>query len=223
MPKKRISLFLLDKHTLMLEALTAMLNDSHQLEVISTYSCGLNSMKDYTSLKPDIILTSDNLVDIDIVTFCYEYKFNYPECKIIMYSDISSSFQVLECIKIGVSGIVCSSNPISVLIKAIIKVRSGGLYYCDQVSQIIANGYREQNSPRRSLQTTNILTAREHEIFSILLEGKPNSEISSLLHISVKTVSAHKSNIFKKLNIHSMIELYRYGEKLVHDVRVSSN
>ena len=55
------------------------------------------------------------------------------------------------------------------------------------------------------------VTSREREIIQLLSEGKKNKEISSLLNISIKTVETHRSNVMRKLEMHSVTELVRYA------------
>ena len=58
------------------------------------------------------------------------------------------------------------------------------------------------------------LTPREQEIMRMLAEGLPKSEIADRLCISIKTVDNHRSNIMKKLDLHSAMDLVRYAAKL---------
>jgi DNA-binding NarL/FixJ family response regulator len=56
-----------------------------------------------------------------------------------------------------------------------------------------------------------VVTAREREIIQLLAEGKSNKEAASTLGISVKTIEAHRANIMRKLNLHSVSDLVRYA------------
>jgi DNA-binding NarL/FixJ family response regulator len=58
------------------------------------------------------------------------------------------------------------------------------------------------------------LTPREQEVMVLVAEGFSSSDISEKLFISVKTVENHRSNIMRKLDIHSVIEIVRYAAKL---------
>ena len=45
----------------------------------------------------------------------------------------------------------------------------------------------------------------------LLAEGKSNKEVASELDITVKTAEAHRMNIMRKLNAHSVVALVRYA------------
>ena len=57
------------------------------------------------------------------------------------------------------------------------------------------------------------LSAREREVVQLLAEGKSSKEIASHLELSVKTVETHRSNIMRKLNLHSLGNLVLYAVK----------
>jgi DNA-binding NarL/FixJ family response regulator len=55
------------------------------------------------------------------------------------------------------------------------------------------------------------LTAREHHIMLMMLEGTSLTEIGEKIFISVKTVSTHRSRILEKLGVSNNAELIRYA------------
>jgi len=57
------------------------------------------------------------------------------------------------------------------------------------------------------------LTAREREVTQLLAEGKSSKEVASLLNLSTKTVETHRSNIMRKLSLHSIRDLVVYAIK----------
>lgn len=57
------------------------------------------------------------------------------------------------------------------------------------------------------------LTSREKEIVLLCAQGKRAVEIADCLDISMRTVEAHKTNIFKKIHVHNMAEMLRYAYK----------
>jgi DNA-binding NarL/FixJ family response regulator len=58
-----------------------------------------------------------------------------------------------------------------------------------------------------------VLTAREREVTQLLAEGKSSKEVASLLNLSTKTVETHRSNIMRKLSLHSIRDLVVYAIK----------
>jgi DNA-binding CsgD family transcriptional regulator len=56
-----------------------------------------------------------------------------------------------------------------------------------------------------------VLTPREREIVQLVAEGKSTKEVADKLKISPKTADTHRTNIMRKLNLHSVSELVRYA------------
>ena len=55
------------------------------------------------------------------------------------------------------------------------------------------------------------LTAKEREVLQLIAEGFTSKEISSHLHIAIKTVDTHRINIMNKLDLHNIAELTRFA------------
>ncbi|HEX7644317.1 MAG TPA: LuxR C-terminal-related transcriptional regulator [Burkholderiaceae bacterium] len=68
---------------------------------------------------------------------------------------------------------------------------------------------REQPPPSASSALTRFqkLTLREREVLELVLEGKSSKRIAACLMISVRTVEAHRANIFKRMHVTSFLEL----------------
>jgi DNA-binding NarL/FixJ family response regulator len=71
-------------------------------------------------------------------------------------------------------------------------------------------GYRPAHGEAPKLPT---LTPREREVIQLLAEGKSSKEVASLLNLSTKTAETHRSNIMRKLDIHSIRDLVVYAVK----------
>jgi len=57
----------------------------------------------------------------------------------------------------------------------------------------------------------DVLTAREREVVHLLAEGKSTREVAEVLGLSVKTAETHRSNVMRKLDLHSVSELVLYA------------
>ncbi len=85
-------------------------------------------------------------------------------------------------------------------------------FFTARVTEIfLANRGREGKEPNPAESVRNRLTMREREILQLLAEGKSAKEVASLLGIATKTSDTHRTNIMRKLNVHSVAELVRYA------------
>ena len=83
-------------------------------------------------------------------------------------------------------------------------------YLSPEVAGSVVESYLQRHFPFENAGTM-VLGPREREVLRLLAEGKTSKEIASELHISASTVEAHRRNMMKKLDIHSVAELTKYA------------
>jgi DNA-binding NarL/FixJ family response regulator len=110
---------------------------------------------------------------------------------------------VKAALNAGARGFVPKRSNLSEMEFAIDAVAKGGTY----VSPSVAEG--NANNQANAQIGSEALSPREHEIFLLLAQGRKNRDIGAQLSISTRTVDTHRSNILKKLNLHSNAELVR--------------
>jgi DNA-binding NarL/FixJ family response regulator len=86
---------------------------------------------------------------------------------------------------------------------------------------MVLDGYlnREQKGDNEEKPSAeNILTSREREVIQLLAEGKTSKEVAVALKLSVKTAETHRTNLMRKLDLHSVADLTRYAVRngIVH-------
>jgi DNA-binding NarL/FixJ family response regulator len=93
------------------------------------------------------------------------------------------------------------------LVDAVRKVAVGGTYVTDSIVESVV---RQLNGSSEELRHAS-LTDRELEVLRLIASGRRLTEIGTMLHLSVKTVSTHKSRIQEKLQVSSTAEMIRYA------------
>ena len=117
---------------------------------------------------------------------------------------------VREVLEAGARGYLLKSDAASQLIAAIETLRVHKPYLTSSVNDVVLTGYLGGKPPRGETSGGR-LTSREREIVQLLAEGLTNKEVATTLHISVKTAETHRTNIMRKLDLHSVTELVRYA------------
>jgi DNA-binding NarL/FixJ family response regulator len=110
-------------------------------------------------------------------------------------------------LKAGASGYLNKDSAPEELIKAILKVRTGGHY----VSPALAERLAVDLSENAGRPVHEILSDREFEVLRMIASGKTVSQISENLHLSVTTVSTYRARILEKLNMTTTAELIHYA------------
>jgi DNA-binding NarL/FixJ family response regulator len=120
---------------------------------------------------------------------------------------------ILEVFKSGADGYCLKDASHSELLVAIKSVLSGKRFISPGISGKVLDGYLDDSETLKSSSSWDSLTQREREILKLVGEGYKNKEIADYLCISAKTVEKHRSNIMKKLDLHTASALTAYAIK----------
>lgn len=157
------------------------------------------------NIPVDLVLLDIILPDGSGVEIAKHIKLFYPKIKILVLSIDTSEDTLLQLLDIGINGFISKNCQPKELISAIDSVMSGLDYYGKDIAALI------NDVKVASMKHDDIFTKREMEIVKLCAEGYYVQQIADLLHISTRTVEAHKNNIFKKLGFNSSTELVTYA------------
>lgn len=207
MPKNRI--LIVDDHALVREGVTALLKLHDDIEVLGEASNGKEAIEKTVKLRPEIILMDIAMPGLGGIETTLEIKKMYPGIKILILSQHDDTEYIGRLIKAGVSGYILKHALGTDLISAIRAVARGEFYLYPSIASQVVNGYLGKKEITEDVYEKT--TDREKQIIKLLAEGNTAKEIAALLDISVKTVIAHQTNIYEKLNIHSRTELIKFA------------
>jgi len=119
---------------------------------------------------------------------------------------------VHEVLEAGARGYLLKSDAERDIVAAVETLLRSQPYFSAQISETVLEGYLR--SGRQAVDGNAVLpklTPREREIIQLLAEGHRNKRIAQKLGISVKTVETHRTHIMKKLRLHSLPDMIRFG------------
>ena len=129
-------------------------------------------------------------------------KLEKPKLKILVLSMHGEQQYAARALKAGASGYLNKDSAAELLVGALRKVAAGGMHIGEAAAASLVSA---EKSPH------DALSDREFEVLRLLVEGLGPTDIGERLHLSVKTVSTHKTRILEKLNLGSTAELVRYA------------
>jgi len=118
---------------------------------------------------------------------------------------------VLKALKSGAKAYLLKDSAEDDLINAIKAVSEGKAFFSPAISKMLVEDYMRQMREREVEDSYELLTTREREILQLFAEGKSVKEVATILDLSLYTVETHRSNIFQKLDLHSVAELILYA------------
>ena len=214
--KKKIGVFLVDDHQIVRDGIKALLQDAPDIVISGEAANGKELLERIAFSNTDIILMDISIPDISGIELTKQICENYPEIKVLILSMYIQEDFIVSAIASGAKGYLPKNTTLDELLKAITKICEGYEYYSDTISKIILENYI--SNVRKSKETEvvkdkeeNILSSREKQILQMVVEGQSKHEIAEKLFISVRTVESHKTHIMQKLEIKSIVELFKYA------------
>jgi DNA-binding NarL/FixJ family response regulator len=199
-----VKLFLVDDQVLMRQAIARALSVTDKYEVVGHAANASDLIANAGQMDADVIILDMMMSRTSCLEAVQQLRKQGVTVPILVLSGDESHFNVKAALNAGARGFVPKRSDLSEMEFAIDAVAKGGTYVSPSVSDN-ANAQANASAPSSS----EVLSPREHEIFLLLAQGRKNRDIGAQLSISTRTVDTHRSNILKKLNLHSNAELVR--------------
>jgi DNA-binding NarL/FixJ family response regulator len=220
-PSKKITVLLVEDHTVVRESLSKLLETEGRCSVVGHARTGREAIDLGARLRPDVILMDIALPVLNGFSATQQILAAHPGAKVLVLSAHSEHVFVERMTAAGAVGFLEKQNSAAILIHAIHEVANGKRFFSPAVAKRIA-AIRDHARGRQGVPTTKgvQLTPRETEVLQLVAEGQSNKEAAATLNISMKTVEKHRQHLMAKLNIHDTAGLTRYA--MVHGFIESS-
>lgn len=207
----KISVLIADDHRLVRDGLKTILDTSEDIRVVGEASNGLEVLRKVAELKPDVVLLDISMPKLSGMEAARRIRKEHPSVKIMILTMHDEEEYSLKMVRMGVSGYLVKDSTALEVMEAIRCVYSGKAFFSPQISKALAESYREAVSEKEDPYER--LNDREREILQLIAEGHSNKKIADILCISPKTVDNHRTNLMRKLDIHSAAALVRWATK----------
>lgn len=156
-------------------------------------------------IKPDVLLMDIDLPGMSGIEGIKKVKVILPETIILVLTIYDENEVIFDALCAGASGYLVKKTPPSRLLEAIQEAYEGGAPMSAHIARKVVAFFQHKKVATTS-DSNILLTPREKEVLSGLVEGNSYKAIASSLFISVETVRFHFRNIYKKLHVHSQSE-----------------
>ncbi|MEO0543370.1 MAG: response regulator transcription factor [Pseudomonadota bacterium] len=189
-----------DDHVMLRNGMCDLLNEHGGVDIVGQAGTGIEAISMVKQFRPTIMSLDIGMPYAQGIDVFVEARRWSPETKVIVFTGMTSHGLLGELVNAGVDGLFMKNGDLGHLIKAIPLILSGGRIISPDVTAILET---VEDSPE--------LTPRERQILSLVSRGYANREIGERLGVSAKTIDNHRTNLMRKLDVHSVAELLAYA------------
>jgi len=195
-----------DDHEVARKGIRALLEDHAGWEVCAD---GREAVEFAAKLKPDVFLLDVGMPNLNGLDAARQILAIMPEARILILTIHDSEQVVRETLAAGARGFLLKSDAGRDLVAAVEALQERRTFFTPKVAQMMLDGYlrpHESDAPEKC-----VLTPREREVIQLVAEGKTTKEVATALSLSVKTAETHRTNLMRKLDLHSIADLTLYA------------
>jgi DNA-binding NarL/FixJ family response regulator len=197
-----IRLLVADDHKIVRDGLKRILAATTDLEVAAEAASGDEALALVKANDYDVALLDMSMPGLSGIDLVKRLRIEKPKLKLLVLSMHGEHQYAARALRAGASGYLTKDSAAEQLVSAIRKIAAGGVHVSDAAAASLVSIGKEPHEA---------LSDREFEVLRLLVAGQGPTEIAERLHLSVKTVSTHKTRILQKLNLGSTAELVRYA------------
>jgi NarL family two-component system response regulator LiaR len=202
-----IRVMVVDDQAVVRSGLTAFLSIYDDLLLVGEANDGAKSINLCAQLRPDVVLMDLVMPNIDGASATQSIRKHYPHIQVIALTSFKEDDLIKRVLEAGAIGYLLKNVSADELADAIRAAYAGRPTLAPEATQALIRQARQGAHAEPGFD----LTAREHEVLELMVEGLNNSEIAERMIISRSTVKFHVSNVLSKLQVTSRMEAITYA------------
>jgi DNA-binding NarL/FixJ family response regulator len=197
-----IRVLVADDHEIVRDGLKRILAASADIQVAGEAASGDEALALVKANDYDVVMLDMSMPGLSGIDLIKRLKLEKPKLRLLVLSMHAEHQYAARALKAGASGYLTKDSAAEQLVGALRKIAAGGVHISEAAAASLVSGGRQPHET---------LSDREFQVLRLLVEGLGPTEIAERLHLSVKTVSTHKTRILDKLGLGSTAELVRYA------------
>ncbi len=200
-----------EDHEMMRESLIALLDGKNYCVVVGEAKDGFEAIECARRLEPNVLILDFRMPRMDGLAVIQELSVQLPALKVIvltMHDDPDLAIAVLNAGAMGFCLKIAAYNELQMAIETVLE---GKIFANPEIHKRVLQGYHESRKELKKRLIWDSLTHREREVLKLVGEGYGNKEIAEYLHVSIKTVDKHRTNLMQKLDLHNASSLTAYA------------
>ena len=204
-----IRVLVADDHTLVRESLVNVLDASGECKVVAQAADGMSAVEKALQMRPDVAIVDISMPGLNGIEVVRRLHAELPETRTLVLTMHEDEEYVLHVVRAGAAGYLLKDSPISELIGAVKSLHAGKAHFGAAAARVLAQQVHKPEGA--GADPYGRLTAREREVFHMIVEGRTSKEIGAKLGISTKTAENHRANVLEKLGARNTADVVRYA------------
>jgi DNA-binding NarL/FixJ family response regulator len=205
-----LRILIADDHEVARKGIRSILENHEGWEVCGEAKDGREAVECASTLKPDVLLLDIGMPNLNGLDAARQILVISPEARILILTVHDSEQMVREVLAAGARGFLLKSDAGRDLVAAVEALQRRQTFFTSRVAQMMLDGYLRPHV-ESDLSGHRALTPREREVIQLVAEGRTTKEVATALSLSVKTAETHRTNLMRKLDLHSIADLTVYA------------
>jgi DNA-binding NarL/FixJ family response regulator len=218
MAKARV--LIADDHEVVRQGILSLVKMLNQFEVCGEAMDGRDAVQKAKELRPDIVIIDIGMPQLNGLDATRQIMRERPSTKVLVLTMHDSEQVVREVLEAGARGYLLKSDAGRDLVSALEALQLNKTFFTTKISEMVLASFLNSRTMEPTPSNALGLTSREREVIQLVAEGKSTKEVAVTLGLSVKTADTHRSNLMRKLGVHSVSELVLYAirNNIIHVV-----
>lgn len=206
-----LRILIADDHEVVRRGIRSLLEAHPGWEICGEAADGREAVACASRLKPDVALLDIGMPGLNGLDATRQLLEAAPDTRVLILTMHNSEQIVREVLAAGALGFLLKSDAGRDLVAAVEALQQHRTFFTANVAQQVLEGYLHPDSNDGDHTFRSVLTPREREVIQLLAEGKTSKEVATTLNLSVKTAETHRTNLMRKLDLHSVADLTLYA------------
>ncbi len=211
MSEKIIDLAIADDHKLMRQALITALSAHGSYRFIFEADNGIDLLSQLSQHKPHVLLLDIRMPRLSGIEALKIVSEKYPDVRVLMFSGMPDDFYVAQCLELGIYGYLTKSMEITSIIEAIELAYNFQVYSTNLLNNVLYRKYLVEHGKKSQILPS--FTNEEVQILDLMKEERTTEEISSMLHLSKRSIEVKRDKMRQKVNAKTNGGLLLYAFK----------
>lgn len=208
----RPRILIADDHEMVRQGLRRVITDHGQWDIVGEATDGRSAVELARSQRPDVAILDYSMPNLNGLEATRQIRAELPRTEVLVLTMHDAETLVREVLSAGAKGYILKSDAGRVLIEAVEMLLQHRPFFTPQVSELVLSGYlRGGTGAPIADDAGGGLTPREREVLQLIAEGRSTKDVADVLGLSVKTAETHRTNLMRKLDLHSLADLVKYA------------